>query len=128
MNRLFLCLVLLCCLCLPACLTGGAGNPFVAYGTLQGNGDVRTDANVFLALGDLHGDAGLFVKGSGFPLTFPLNSNKDEWVAVNRATKLTVRGKLGVDPLPAWCADVFRPGELDSLSTRLGRTITVALP
>lgn len=128
MNRILLILVSLFALVLtPACIGpgGGAGSPFVGYATLSGNGDARTDGNVFLALGDLQGDAGLFLKGSGFPLTFPLNTKENEWVAVNREAEITVRGHLGTDPLPGWTAPLFRPGELAVLSERLGYPITI---
>lgn len=120
MNHLlkFLALPLLCLI--PSCLGPNGQPPLVGYATLAGDGDVRSDTSAFVALGDLKGDAGIFLKGSGFPMTFPLNLDKNEWVAYNRASKETIRGKIGVDPLPPWAVELFRPGELEKLLSRLG--------
>lgn len=110
------------------CVGAGNSRPLVAYGSLSGDGDVRTDSNVFLAIGEFTGDAGIFAKGSGFPLTFPLNTKKNEWIATNKELDTTLQGKLGTHKLPEWCGPLFRPGELEALSTRLGVTIEVEPP
>jgi hypothetical protein len=81
---------------------------------------VRTDGVLFLAVGELSGDAGIFVKGSGFPLTFPLDLQKDEWVLVDKSSGTTIRGKLPLEHLPAVCAGLYRPGEAQSVANRLG--------
>lgn len=124
LSRLFLAVLLLL---LPmGCVTGA--DMFVGFATVSGNGDARTDGSTFLALGDLQGEAGLFMKGTGFPLTYPLDLKKDEWSAVSRKLDLREHGKLGVDPLPYWTATLFRPGELDAISKRLGVALTFRPP
>jgi len=126
MNRL-LALCLIPFLLLPSCMTAG-GNGFVGFATTSGNGDARTDGDTFVAMGLLQGEAGLFLKGSGFPLTYPLDLQEGEWAATSRTLKTHESGKLGVDPLPYWCASLFRPGEIEQLSTRLGVVITFRPP
>lgn len=122
-------LILLLCLLFPSCLgTGGGMNSFVGFATTSGNGDARTDGDIFVAMGLLQGEAGLFLKGSGFPLTYPLNLKEGEWAATSRVLKLHESGTLGVDPLPYWCASLFRPGEIEQLSQRLGVVITFRPP
>lgn len=122
-------LTVLALMLLPGCATSnGAGLPFVGFATAEGNGDLRTDGDVYLMLGEWTGDAGIFLQGSGFPVTLPLDGAEDEWRAVRRSTKEKLHGKLGVDPLPAWTASLFRPGELEALSLRFGKTLSIADP
>lgn len=128
MKRLLSALLLTFLLVLPSCLGPAGSNGFVGFATVAGNGDARTDGDTFVALGLLQGEAGLFLKGSGFPLSYPLNLREGEWAATSRTLKLHESGKLGVDPLPYWCASLFRPGEVESLSQRLGVTITFRPP
>jgi len=109
------------------CAAAGVDS-FVGFATVSGNGDARTDGSTFLALGDLNGEAGIFMKGSGFPLTYPLDLKKNEWAATSRTLNLHERGVLGVDPLPYWTASLFRPGEVDALSKRLGVALTFRPP
>ena len=96
------------------------GQMIVGYATLRGDGDVRTDLDHLLVLGEIEGHAGIFIQGSGFPLTAPLSSKKDTWVALVRKTKEKTTGQLGVDPLPAWAVTLYRPGELAQIAHRLG--------
>lgn len=120
---------LLICILAVLALSGCAGpSTFVGFATAAGNGDMRTDGSIFVALGELQGDAGIFMKGSGFPLTYPLDLKKGEWAAANRALDVKESGKLGVDPLPYWTFGLFRPGEVEQLSARLGVTITFRPP
>lgn len=114
--KCFLCLTLALPLWLSGCVGPGA---VVGFSTVAGDGDARADGNVLVAMGHLSGEAGVFVKGSGFPLTLPLDLKENEWLAFNRQTNETVRGHIGVDALPAWCLDLYRPGELDLLVGRL---------
>lgn len=97
----------------------------VAYSTVSGHGDVRSDAVAFVALGAFQGSAGVFVKGSGFPLTLPLDTNENEWVAHNHELDTTLRGTLGEDKLPPWCAGLYRPGELEAIGQMLGFVIEI---
>jgi hypothetical protein len=128
--KLFLAYILaLLALSLPACLApAGGGLPFVGFATLTGDGDVRTDGTLYLAIGELQGDAGIFAKGSGFPLTFPLDLKKDEWVLANKSTGTTVRGNLKTAFLPVECASLYRPGEAQTVASRLGVTSLFATP
>jgi hypothetical protein len=125
MKHLFALLVLLLA---PACFAPGGGPGFVGFSTVSGDGDARTDGTVFVAMGELDGEAGIFLKGSGFPLTYPLALKKGEWAATSRSLNLQEHGVLGVDPLPFWTASLFRPGEIDTLSKRLAATITFRPP
>lgn len=115
----------------PSCATlaGGAGGPpFVGFSTVSGAGDLRTDGDAFLAMGDLQGEAGLFLKGSGLPLTFPVDLRDNAWRAVRRSTGEKRDGVLGQDKLPAWTAGLFRPGEAGALSAKLGVLIEFEVP
>lgn len=97
------------------CIGPGGSSPVVAYTTASGEGDVRSDANWFVVLGGIEGSTGVFAKGSGFPLTFPIDVSEGQWVAYNRKTDETFKGEIGVDPLPDEVLELYRPGELDML-------------
>lgn len=97
-----------------------APNAVVAYTSFTGNGDMRTDGTYVVGLGDAVADAGVFVKGSGFPLTIPIATGKDGWVVFNRKTHTTVSGMLGVDLIPWQVRDMYRPGEIAALSAQVG--------
>lgn len=116
-NR-FVVLTLVTLLALSAC-AGPGSNQLVAFSTFAGSGDARTDTRAFLVIGDADGEAGIFMKGSGFPLTFPFQVAKGGFVALNRDTGERLEGQLA-DGLPHWTESLFRPGELEQLSARLG--------
>lgn len=108
---------------LAAFLLSCAASPVVGFATSAGVGDVRTDGDVFVAMGEIHGDAGLFLKGLGAPLTFPLDLNGNEWAAWQRSTGARRSGSLTDDPLPEWTAGLYRPDEVQALSAFLGARI-----
>lgn len=102
------------------CASNAPQSGVVGFATVRGDGDARARLDgKGLAIGEVQGEVGLFVPGSGFPLTMPLRSTKGGWVTFdthgNRA-----EGKINVDPLPAWIVELYRPGELELVAQRLG--------
>lgn len=107
-------ILLLIPLLLCACI---APTGLVGFATVSGDVDVRTDGNIFLALGQGEGEAGIFVKGSGFPLTAPFLVTAGDVYLRNDSLDIEVALPLG-SGLPDWCEPLFRPGEVELLEQR----------
>jgi len=95
--------------------------PLVGYANFNGTGDVRTDGITLVAFGDIEGVAGVFAKGSGFPMTIPfavqegrvfLRTLEDSWT------------QPITEPLPSWCRELIPPGHQEVLEGALGVTLT----
>lgn len=132
MNRLsslFAALIAALALFCSSCVA--TGGQMVAYANFSGNGDARvTDDGYAFAMGEAQGSAGIYIRGSGFPLTIPLAQDKNTWVEFVD-WKPARSGVLGVDPIPARAFMLYRtpsypPGsrpEFEEVIERLGFTI-----
>jgi hypothetical protein len=121
MNRLLAALCgLLLCLC--SCINPGSAH-VVGFATLSGTGDARSDGNVVAVLGQVDGDVGVFVKGSGFPMTVPIHTNENEAFFQNKALGLQ-RHQPITDPIPWWARDLYRDEEIIALQELLRVSLT----
>lgn len=103
-----------------SCQGPGGASSVIGYATLSGNGDARVDMRgTGIALGNLHGSTGIYMQGSGFPLTIPIDIAEGTWVEFVKG-KPARHGDLNVDPIPFERAAMYRPGELDAIATQLG--------
>jgi len=103
MNKLLLSAA---ALLLAACQTGGTGSPIVASVTAAGMGDIRTDGTALIAFGDIAGSAGIFLKGSGFPVVVPFEVSEGEVYLYNPAAGVDGTWPIG-ETLPAWARDLI---------------------
>ena len=92
--------------------TGGFG--IVGFANVDGKGMVRTDGTVTVAMGNLKGDAGLRGKASGFLFTGPFAVDEGEVYVANRELDVETTQPV-FEPLPAWAAVVFLPGEAEAM-------------
>ena len=114
MNKLLALLLFLIASC--------ASAPVVAYSVLDGKGAVYTDGGTLVAFGDLRGEAGVFAKGSSFPLTVPLTVNEGEvylysdYLGVNETRSLS-------EPLPLWLHELIPGNHMSALEAALGHDL-----
>ncbi len=112
-------LLTLVCLFLFACQSP----VLVASFTSDGAAHVATDSRKLLAIGNASGEAKVFMKGSGFPVTLPWSVESGQVLLYDLKTKEKITQPLS-SPLPSWCEDLFAPGEVEYLSTLFGAQIT----
>lgn len=99
----------------------------LAYASSAGTGDVRTDGDVLVVVGDLRASMGVRTQG-GLPIFLvpPMPLEKREWFASSRKLGESRRGQVG-EPLPYWAAALFLPLDLEALSA-LGFDLTFEAP
>ena len=118
MKKLLLALILAAA---PSCV-GNAPSPAVASIVVR-DSFVKHDGQVFIARWDASAEAILYWKGTGLPLYPPVILEQGKTIVVNHT--LDIRLELeNTDPIPAWCAALFRVGEAEAL----GVTFTPAQP
>ena len=105
-------------LCLAALFIIACVNPgqvgLVAHADLAGEGMLRTDGNVTVALGEFHGEYGVFGKSTDLPWFYPVSVTRGQVFLANRQLGLELTQDRAI-PLPAWAATVFRSGEAEKL-------------
>ena len=114
-NRLVALLFLLLASC---SALGRAG--LVAAVKTEGSGILRTDGSHAVAIGEMHGAASVFFKGSS-PLVMPYDVSAGKvflWDADGGPRTVDVGS-----PLPSWARDLFAPGELEQLGAWLGKPV-----
>lgn len=103
-----------CLLALASCAT-----PLVSYAVVDGSGAVFTDGNALISFGSLEGEAGVFAKGSGFPVTLPLTV--DEGTAFVYNDELGINAVIALtEPLPYWTRDLMTPAHQSYVEAALG--------
>lgn len=108
-------------LCFVASCASGGLMP-IAFASIRGHGDIRATDDYVFGAGDLHGSAGMYVLGSGFPLTTDLDQASNQWFAITRVGSkfTTVHGTIDVDPIPARAVGMYRPNEFGVVFADLG--------
>jgi hypothetical protein len=98
----------------------GCQSPFVGHATFAGAGDVRTDGERLIALGEVQGEAGIFAKGSNLPLTMPFVVASGEAFIVDESGERTVSLD---EPLPAWARGWYPSLHRSFVEALLGRKL-----
>lgn len=106
MKNILLALLLLCASCI--------ANAPVVGSVVSTAGFVKYDGTVLVARGSVSGEAILYWKGTGLPLYPPIVLAADKTIVVNHQTNERLELSL-TEPLPAYCAPLFRVGEADAL-------------
>jgi hypothetical protein len=93
----------------------GAGQQLVAYASSSGTGDVRTDGDVVVVVGDLEASLGIRT-GTGIPvfLVPPTPMERDQWYVRSSSHGFEGRGSLA-EPMPAWVRPLFLDEDLKRL-------------
>lgn len=96
-----------------------ASVPFVSYAQFEGVGDVRTDGNALVAFGNLRGEAGIFAKGSNFPVSLPFLVNTGEVYLYNHELGISKHQSVHA-PLPSWVRELLPRAHQEGLEAALG--------
>lgn len=101
-------------LALPACAS--QGERLVAYASSSGTGDVRTDGDAVVVVGDLEASLGIRT-ATGIPvfLVPPVPLRRDQWYARSRSRDYERRASLS-EPLPSWARALFLEEDLKRLA------------
>lgn len=105
-------------LALTACTT-----PFVGFTQFAGVGDVRFDGQYLVAFGDVAGEAGVFTKGSDFPVTMPFTVDAGQVFLYDAVNDHAETQSLD-EPLPSWARDMLPPAHEARLEDLLGVDLT----
>lgn len=107
-----------------ACLSAqGCATPVVGSVVIHDIGFVKYNGNVLVVQGEATLDASLYFAGSGLDVIVPAHVEKGGLLVLAKDPKTKIQGKVG-DPLPAFCAILFRPGE----ALELGVTFQAVAP
>jgi hypothetical protein len=104
---------------------GAVYSPLVSRASLETESgsalmDVRFDGDSFVGFGSGYGSAEIFGKFTGLPIWGPQGFETGGVYVASRSRKFSARIEHGA-PLPAWCADLFRAGEAESLGYTFGQ-------
>lgn len=105
--------LLACLVLLASCAS--QGQQLVAYASSSGTGDVRTDGDAVVIVGDL--DASLGIRtATGIPvfLVPPTPLERDQWYVRSSSRNYSHRANLS-EPLPAWVRPLFLDEDLKRL-------------
>lgn len=119
--RNHLLLATLLALLLAACAS--SQTRLVAHATSSGTGDVRTDGDAFVIVGDAQAELAVRTD-TGLPVFVvpPISVAKDRWYARSRTHDFDGGGLIS-EPLPWWARGLYLEGDLDRLAL-LGLTLT----
>jgi len=122
LTRSILVLLVLDCLAIAAlslcqsCASGGSR--MVAYASTSGAGDVRSDGDSTIVVGDIGADFGLrSADGSPVFVVPVIAVGRDQWFAKSRSRDYERRAPL-TEPMPYWASAYFTQGDLERLAAR----------
>lgn len=102
-------------LSLLASCAGAGQQQLVAYASSSGTGDVRTDGDAIVVVGDLEASLGIRT-ATGIPvfLVPPIPMERDQWYVRSRSRNYDHRAAIS-EPMPSWVRQLFLDEDLKRL-------------